>query len=176
MPSSRRAFLRHSTRWLAVGSLATLGATRIVAQDAGKPAPLDPDLVRAVVGSSHRDLDRVRELVEAHPTLANASWDWGGGDFETPLQAAAHTGGREIAAYLLSRGARLDVFAAAMLGQLDFVRAAFALDPTIDRIHGPHGFTLHHCATRGGEEAAGVVAWLVAQGATTTSKRLLPFA
>src|SRR5688572_29778687 len=64
----------------------------------------DPKRVSEVVGASHRDLDRVRALVEETPALANAAWDWGFGDWETALGAAAHTGRREIAEYLLSRG------------------------------------------------------------------------
>ena len=44
----------------------------------------------------------------------NASWDWGGGDWETGLGAAAHMGRRDIAELLLGRGARLDLFAAAI--------------------------------------------------------------
>jgi len=40
----------------------------------------DPDLVGAVVLNAHSDLDRVVELVTAHPHLARASVDWGFGD------------------------------------------------------------------------------------------------
>lgn len=177
MPSpTRRHFLQRSTRWLAAGSFASIAAATARAQDFGRLPAIEADLVREAVGSSHGNFDRLRELVASHPTLVNAAWDWGGGDFETPLQAAAHTGRRGIAEYLLAHGARLDVFAAAMLGQLEFVKACFALDPTLDRIHGPHGFTLHHCATQGGELAAPVVAYLESIGASTDSKRPLPFA
>ncbi|MFT3883265.1 MAG: hypothetical protein QM703_26880 [Gemmatales bacterium] len=40
-------------------------------------------LVSEVVGKSHMDEARVKELVKAHPALVNACWDWGFGDFET---------------------------------------------------------------------------------------------
>ncbi|HEY2295672.1 MAG TPA: hypothetical protein VGM86_33635 [Thermoanaerobaculia bacterium] len=40
---------------------------------------LDPDLVRDFVIAGHHDLNRVRELLDQHPTLINAAWDWGGG-------------------------------------------------------------------------------------------------
>ena len=40
------------------------------------------------------DEARVKELVTTHPHLANAWWDWGFGDWESPLGAAAHTGRR----------------------------------------------------------------------------------
>ena len=63
----------------------------------------------------------------------NAAWDWGGGDWETGLGAAAHVGRRDIALFLLDHGARLDVFAAAMLGYLDVVQAAVAARPDVVR-------------------------------------------
>ncbi|HEY2310390.1 MAG TPA: hypothetical protein VGH46_04655, partial [Gaiellaceae bacterium] len=71
------------------------------------PAALDQDLVRDFVANAHGDLDAVREALDAHPTLVNACWDWGGGDWETGLGAASHVGRRDIAESLLARGARL---------------------------------------------------------------------
>ena len=117
----------------------------------------------------------VKKLVEETPLLANASWDWGGGDFETPLQAAAHTGRRAIAEYLLSKNARIEIYAAAMLGQLDFVKAVLALNPQAHEIPGPHGFTLLHCAKQGGELAKPVYNWLVASGVPEVFQRPLPY-
>jgi hypothetical protein len=140
-----------------------------------KPPALPPDKVQATVGQAHRSLENVMKLVEETPLLANASWDWGGGDFETPLQAAAHTGGHEIAEYLLRKGARLDVFAAAMLGQLDFVQATLASFPKAHEIPGPHGFTLLHCARQGGQKAKVVHDWLLANGVPDVTQRPLPF-
>src|SRR5258708_23280902 len=61
-----------------------------------------PELVREMVTVAHFDLKRVKELVEARPALASAGWDWGFGDWETPLGAASHMGNRPIAEYLLS--------------------------------------------------------------------------
>ena len=49
------------------------------------------------MGQAHRSLYAVRSLVAEIPLLVNACREWGGGDFEPPLQAAAHTGGRAIA-------------------------------------------------------------------------------
>ena len=76
-----------------------------------------PELVREMVTVSHFDLKRVQELVEAHPTLAKASWDWGFGDWEDGLGAASHMGNRPIAEYLISKGARPSLFSATMLWQ-----------------------------------------------------------
>jgi hypothetical protein len=121
---------------------------------------LDPTLVQEFVAKAHGDLDRVRELLSAQPALINAAWDWGAGDWETGLGAAAHVGRRDIALFLLDAGARLDVFAAAMLGYLDVVRAAVAARPDVVSVPGPHGIPLLAHAQAGGEGAAEVLAFL----------------
>lgn len=121
-----------------------------------KPA-LEPALVQEFVRKAHGDLARVTELLAAEPALVNACWDWGGGDFETALGAAAHTGRREIAVLLLSHGARLDVFAAAMLGKLEIVKAALAAYPEALKVPGPHGIPLITHAQMGGDEARPVL-------------------
>ena len=83
----------------------------------------DPAMVKEMVGVAHGNVARVRELLASHPALAKAGWDWGFGDWETALSAASHVGNREIAQLLLDHGARPTLFSAAMLGQLDVVRA-----------------------------------------------------
>jgi hypothetical protein len=124
-----------------------------------KPA-LDAKLVQEFVGNAHGDLNRVRALLAQEPGLINATWDWGGGDFETALGAASHMGRRDIAEYLLEHGARLDIFAAAMLGQLDIVKAALAAFPEAVKTPGPHGIPLIAHAQAGGEEAKAVLEYL----------------
>ncbi len=125
-----------------------------------KREALDAELVQAFVGNAHGDLDRVKELLDQEPGLINAAWDWGGGDWETGLGAAAHMGRKDIALYLLDHGARLDLFAAAMLGKRAVVQAAVEAFPGTHRIHGPHGISLLNHAKAGGEAAAAVVAFL----------------
>jgi hypothetical protein len=138
---------------------------------AGHPAPVapdppasfpsqDPTLVREMVGVSHGQVDRVRELVTEYPELAKANIDWGFGDWESALGAASHTGRREIALFLLDNGARPTLFSAAMLGQLAVVRAMVEAAPGIQGTPGPHGITLLSHARAGGEDAASVVAYL----------------
>ena len=61
-----------------------------------KPA-LDLQLVQEFVGNAHGNFARVKEMLEAEPALVNATWDWGGGDFETALGAASHMGNKPIA-------------------------------------------------------------------------------
>ena len=118
---------------------------------------LEADIVEAFVGNSHGDFEKVKELLEREPALVNACWDWGGGDWETGLGAAAHTGQKEIAEYLISKGARVDIFAAAMLGQSDVVRGILDAFPESRNAPGPHGIPLIVHANAGGEDAAGVV-------------------
>lgn len=128
------------------------------------------NLVRDTVGASHRDAARVAELLKGRPQLANASWDWGFGDWETALGAASHVGHREIAVMLIEHGARPDIFAHAMLGHVDTVRAAIQSCPGIERSRGPHGFNLAHHARAGKEGAA-----LVAEYLATVEGADLPY-
>jgi hypothetical protein len=122
-----------------------------------RPPALDAETVQQFVSVSHSDLDEVRKLLDAEPELVNASWDWGGGDWETGLGAASHMGRRDIALLLLERGARLDVFAAAMLGWVDVVRSILEASPEMRDARGPHGIPLLAHAEAGGDEARAVV-------------------
>lgn len=124
-----------------------------------KPA-LEAALVQQFVGNAHGDLDRVKELLTQEPGLINATWDWGGGDFETGLGAASHMGRRDIAEFLLEHGARLDLFAAAMLGELNIVKAFLSAFPEAVNTPGPHGIPLLAHATAGGERAKEVLEYL----------------
>lgn len=125
-----------------------------------RPPALSSELVQEFVGKAHGDINRVKELLEQQPALVNACWDWGAGDWETGLGAAAHMGRADIANYLLERGARMDIFAAAMLGQLEVVKAILAADPAARTAPGPHGIPLSAHAKAGGEAAAQVLAFL----------------
>lgn len=115
------------------------------------------------VGNAHGDLDAVRAALEDDATLANAAWDWGGGDWETALGAAGHMGRRDIAELLLAHGARLDVFVAAMLGEIEVVRAILAAHPETHDARGPHGIPLRAHAEAGGEQARAVLELLDAE-------------
>ncbi len=117
-----------------------------------KGPPLEGALVKEFVGAAHSKLDRTKEMLAERPTLLNATWDWGGGDFETGLGGAAHMGNREIALFLIGQGARTDIFSAAMLGQLEVVKALVKAFPGIERSLGPHKIPLLAHAKRGGAE------------------------
>ena len=117
-------------------------------------------LVQDFVIYGHSELDMVKKLLEKEPALLNAAMDWGGGDWETALGGASHMGRRDIAEYLIEQGARVDLFAAAMLGQLDVIKALLTLQPKLIDAKGPHGFGLHWHANAGGEKAKGVLDYL----------------
>lgn len=125
-----------------------------------KKSVLEVTLVQYFVGKSHADLEGVKELLEQEPALVNSAWDWGGGDWETGLGAAAHMGRRDIASCLLQNGARMDVFAAAMLGKLEIVKAILEACPEALHAPGPHGIPLIAHAQAGGNEALRVYEYL----------------
>ncbi len=109
---------------------------------------------------AHSELDMVKKLLEMEPALLNATMDWGQGDWETGLGGASHMGRRDIVEYLLDRGARIDIFCAAMMGQFDAVKSFLTLQPKLIDAKGPHGFTLHFHAQVGGKESEPVLAYL----------------
>jgi hypothetical protein len=126
--------------------------------------PLPAQLVRDFVSAAHGDLEQVQQSLRLHPALVNAAWDWGGGDWETGLGAAAHVGRRDIALFLIERGARMDIFAAAMLGHLVIVKATLEAVPEARTWRGPHGIALLAHAEVGGPTAARVADFLRALG------------
>jgi hypothetical protein len=69
-------------------------------------------------------------------------------------------GRKDIANYLLEQGARIDIFAAAMLGKLDIVKAALDAYPDAINTPGPHWISLIRHAEMGGEEAKAVLDFL----------------
>ncbi len=123
-----------------------------------------PELAREMVLVSHFNLNRVKELVGARPSLARAAWDWGFGDWEEALGAASHMGNRAIAEFLIANGARPSLFSAAMFGQLDVVKSFIAANPGAQRIRGPHGISLLAHAKSGGEAARPVFDYLQSLG------------
>jgi hypothetical protein len=122
-----------------------------------KGPPIAQELVDEFVLKAHADLDYVRAQLEREPALVNCARDWGEGDWETGLGAASHIGRRDIAELLLERGARMDVFAAAMLGETEIVRAMLAVHPEWRDARGPHGIPLAKHAEAGGEQAREVL-------------------
>jgi hypothetical protein len=134
----------------------------------------DPAMVLEMVGVSHGNLPRVRQLLEARPALARAAVDWGYGDWEDALGAASHVGRSDVALLLLQHGARPTIFSAAMLGQLEVVRAFVAAAPGIQRTLGPHSIPLLAHARAGGERARPVREYLDSLGDAGQGPTLAP--
>jgi len=130
-----------------------------------RPPALPATLVSDFVRKAHADFAGTKALLAEQPTLLNATWDWGGGDFETGIGGAGHMGNREIAEFLVGQGARFDIFVAAMLGKLEIVRAMLTIWPGLLQSKGPHGIALLRHARAGGEPAAPVVDYLISLGA-----------
>ncbi len=103
---------------------------------------IEESIVADVVGVSHFNLDRLKTLVDARPELARATWDWAYGDWETAIGAASHVGRLDIVEYLLSKGARPDIFTFAMMGSYNIVKSMIGFSPGVQRIAGPHGISL----------------------------------
>lgn len=140
---------------------------------AWKRPQLNRQLVQDFVIYAHSDLEMTKKLLEKEPGLIAASVNWGGYDWESGLNGAAHMGRRDIVAFLLEQGARLDLFCAAMLGQLDAVRAFLNFEPKLIDAKGPHGFSLHFHAQVGGKEAEPVLDYL--QSIKKLELRPIPF-
>jgi hypothetical protein len=151
---SRRSFLVSSAVLLA-----PTGARAAASTAPGFPSQ-EPQLVEEMVVVAHGNVTRVKELVRRQPTLAKATWDWGFGDWETALGAASHVGSREIAELLLANGAHPTIFSAAMLGQIDVVKAFVAAAPGVQRTRGPHSISLLRHAMAGGPRAQKAVEYL----------------
>lgn len=116
-------------------------------------------LVEDLVGNAHGNLARVKEILDEHPELLDARAPWN----ETPIEAAAQMGNREIIDYLLERGAPLDFFTACVLGRRDLVEGELAANPTKAREDGVHGIPALQFAILGGDAA--IVRLLVEHGA-----------
>ena len=176
MRTSRRNFLRTAASasiGVAAAALAKDSVTMSQTQPdppkppkPPKPPQLKPELVYEFVGAAHGDLDKVKQMLEAEPGLLHASWNWGGFDWESAIEAAAHMGRRDIAEYLLGKGARINLFASAMLGDLEVVKSILTVHPGLITSQGAHGITLLRHAEMGGDPAKPVRDYLVKLGAT----------
>ncbi|RYG21591.1 ankyrin repeat domain-containing protein, partial [bacterium] len=99
---------------------------------------------------AHSDLEMTKKLLDKEPLLINGIIDWGGGDWESGLGGATHMARRDIVEFLLERGARIDIFTATMMGQLEAVKSFLTLQPKLIDARGPHGFSLHFHAQLAG--------------------------
>lgn len=150
LENQRRSFIKSSTFGLigitAFGNSSAKTFSQIPFANADslfyRYPSMNDEMVSGIVGASHGNFDKVKNLVSARPELAGAAWDWGFGDWETALGAASHVGRRDIAEFLISNGARPDIFTYTMLGMLKSVQEIIETVPGIQTHNGPHGITL----------------------------------
>ena len=166
---NRKTFLQNFS--VGAGGL-LLMPSAIIAQANPKPDPLPAEKVKDFVGAGHNNLVKVKALLEEFPGLLYATWDWGGGDFETALEGAGHVGTKDVANYLIGQGARTNLFVLTMLGKTQIVKAYLDTYPEYLNAKGPHGFTLLHHAQRGGEDAKELLDYLQSKGLKETRVKL----
>jgi uncharacterized protein len=111
---------------------------------------LSLELIKEFVIASHFDLPKVKSLLDEQPALLTVVHDWGPGGLEDGLGAAAHVGNRTIAEFFLAQGVSLTICAAAMLGQLDAVKAFIDRDTSLANARGAHSIpVMFHAAMSG---------------------------
>jgi ankyrin repeat protein len=123
--------------------------------------------IQAFVLAAHGNFEKVQALYDEDPALLNEKFERFD---ENALEAAGHTGRRDIAEFLLSKGAPPTVFSAAMLGDLAAVEGFLAAEPGLAVRPGVHGISLlFHAALSGNVELAEFV---VAAGAAPDDQAL----
>jgi ankyrin repeat protein len=121
------------------------------------------ETVREFVIAGHGNLARLQQMLEKMPELLNMKYPWGENDWESAMQAASHLGNVAVAEYLLSKGAPLEIYTAAMLGRRAEIEAMLVTDPSLIRQTGAHGIPiLAHAAFNGDVE---LFSFLISQGA-----------
>ena len=118
------------------------------------------DLIKTIVTVAHFDLNKLKELIDPDPHLVKSAWDWGFGDWETPLGAACHMGRLDIAEFLLSKGATPSLFFWVLFGDLRLVQQIVELQPGIQRVPGPHSISLLAHARMSGKHSEAVLEYL----------------
>ena len=137
-----------------------------------KVDPLPAEKVKAFVSAGHNNLDKVKELLTEFPTLLYATWDLGGGDFETALEGAGHVGDKNIANYLIKQGARANMFVLTMLGKTQVVKPYLEAFPEYLTARDQHGINLLHHAQGGGDDARELLEYLQSKGLKETKSPL----
>lgn len=135
---------------------------------------MNADAVKNFVIAGHGNMEAVKSMLEANPELLNAGHEWHSGDLETALQAASHVGDREIATYLLERGAPMTITTAAMLGDVVALEEYLRRDPNLIHSSGAHGIPLLVHAVM--SENAALVSSLISKGATDGASMALNIA
>lgn len=158
---NRKKFIKHGL--LSSGLIFT--GFRGISQDQDEPH-FSLEEIKELVFAAHRDLDKVKRILTEKPLLINCANQAKKGDFETAMGGASHMGRKDIADFLVERGARLDIFNHTFLGHVDLVKAMIKAHPQYLKAYGPHGFTLLHHAKAG--KHTEFATWIEDQGLTET--------
>ena len=163
----RKTFIKNSIGGLVLAGVAPAFAISQIQQNSQtqeEPRPIDIKLVKDFVSAGHKNLPLVKEMLHEYLNLIYARYDWGSSDFEEAIEGAGHLGNKEIANYLISQGARVNLFVLTMLGKTDLVKPTLEAYPELVFAKGPHGFTLLHHAKVG--EAWDLMDYLKDKGLT----------
>ncbi len=122
------------------------------------------EVVKQLVIAAHDDLDMVKKILDEHPHIINKVHQYDNGEYESPLNAAAHEGRQDIVRYLLAKGAHINLFAMTVLGQSNLVIPILLQHPGMIFSKGAHGFTLLHHAIICGDSASEIYDFLINNG------------
>ncbi len=162
---NRKNFLLHSVS-STVGIILLPGIFNSMQQRFLQNEPaLDTELVKQFVGAAHKDIEKVKSMLQETPDLLNSVNNLGGWDWEDAIGAAGHVGIPELALYLLEKGARPTICVAAMLGKMDVVKTYITAFPHMKDAVGPHKISLVRHAKAGGKNAEEVLEFLQSIGA-----------
>jgi uncharacterized protein len=131
-------------------------------------------IIKEFVIAGHGNLEKIKTMLLEYPEILNMAFEWREGDFETALQAASHVGNAEIALFLLSQGAKLEITTAAMLGDVVALKNFLASDPDLIHHQGAHGISLLTHAVM--SENPVLIRDLIAKGAIEGSSMALNIA
>ncbi|MDT0608141.1 hypothetical protein [Croceitalea rosinachiae] len=137
-----------------------------------EPEPYKTELVKEFVLAGHFNLDKVRNMLNDYPNLIYSRYDWGNGDFEEAIEGAGHKGNKEVANYLIQKGARVNLFVLTMLGRTSLVKPTLEAYPNLIFAKGAHGLTLLHHAEVGGDDSKELYDYLLEKGMTEKSIKL----
>ncbi|MEO9513286.1 MAG: hypothetical protein ABJN84_14125 [Flavobacteriaceae bacterium] len=159
---NRKTFLKKN---LVLGGIALTAPSILLAKNyAGQQETFNNKLIQEFVFAAHKSLEDTRKIFEEYPLLLNCTNQFKRGDFETAVGGASHMGRRDIVDFLVSKGARLDIFNYTFLGYDEFVKKLILEHPGLLKSSGPHGFTLLHHAEVG--ERMELAEWLKSKGLT----------
>ncbi|NER17796.1 ankyrin repeat domain-containing protein [Spongiivirga citrea] len=165
----RKSFIKTG---IAGGLGLSLAPSIATAMEQSDKEPLKIAMVKEFVIAGHFNLDKVKNMLEDYPNLIYSRYDWGNGDFEEAIEGAAHKGNKEIANYLIEKGARVNLFALTMLGKTTLVKPILEAYPNLIFSKGAHGLTLLHHAEIGGKESEELFNFLQTKGLTKKQIKL----